>query len=181
MLLRVFIQETELAQSQFPTGVPVTLTDYFRHSIPRLEYLHLHDLMDKPCSEILCSSMSCVAQIATLWPQTLNVMSDYASPTMCSDPEQMIAFENKFSIMDIDGESVTYELVARVIFSSNHFTSQIRFGGKAYTYNDCVCNGHLVESNDQYLLEKHDSRSVYYVYNRTSAKSMVSVTFIINL
>ncbi|KAF8951007.1 hypothetical protein BDZ97DRAFT_2067954 [Flammula alnicola] len=85
-----------------------------------------------------------------------------------------VFFENSFKIPDHDGSYVTYELIGRVLFEGNHFTSQLRFGGRAYTYNDI--DGKLVPDTDSNLLETRDTRSVFYVYHRSSHKSMTSRT-----
>lgn len=156
------------------SGNTITLTGYFSCFIPRNGGGEiLHTVTDRRCSgdeTVSCSSAASITSISTIWPQVLNIRPD----NLVVDAKTVVEFEPKFSVADLDKSLVEYELVARVLFSSEHFTSEIQFGQHTYVYDDMKLRGQLVETANANLVSLSKSRVVYYVYHRTSQKSTVS-------
>jgi len=179
VFLSLNAHDVALAQEVSDNGI-VMLTDYFSHFIPRRNTGNhangttpLHTLEDIPCSERLCQENAPITQISTLWPQVLNIISD-SSCDSATQTKKRVQFQNSFTIPDADGTEITYELVGRVIHRTEHFTSQLRFGGKTFVYDDIKCAS-LVESDDPDLLVRPDTGCTYYVYHRKSEKAQVSL------
>jgi hypothetical protein len=103
----------------------------------------------------------------------LHLVSDTSTDAYIPNP---VNFTNRLSIIDEDGSSVTYELIARILHHKDHVTAQLRFDNSVYSYND-IGGGKLCQENDPTLLEKKNINSVFYVYHRTSDKATVRLKF----
>ena len=161
-------------------GAALTITDYFRHYIPRRRggndeqgTTPLH-VIPQMCREQGCGLMADTVSISVAWPQMLHLVSDTSSDSHIPNP---VDFTNRFSIIDQDGSNVTYDLIARILHHKDHFTAQLRFDSSVYSYND-IGGGKLRQENDPTLLEKKNTNSdVFYLYHRTSDKATVRTKF----
>jgi hypothetical protein len=156
-------------------GAPLTITDYFRHYIPRQRggnnaqgTTPLH-IIPQACREEGCGLMANTVSISVAWPQMLHLVSDMSTDSHIPNP---VDFTNRLSIVDEDGSNVTYELIARILYRKDHFTAQLRFNNSVYSYND-IGGGKLCLENDPTLLQHKNTNSVFYLYHRTSAKATV--------
>jgi len=163
-------------------GVPLTITDYFRHYVPRRwggSYAQgttpLH-VIPELCGKQKCGLMANTVSISVSWPQMLHLVSDTSTDSYTPNP---VDFTNRLHIIDEDSSKVTYELVARILHHKDHFTAQLRFEHTVYSYND-IGGGKLHQENDSALLERWNTNSVYYLYHRTSVKATVSLQFLFN-
>lgn len=159
------------------TDKTITLNDYFLCFIPRNtvgEVLHTQPALIRcPCGSVSCGSTASLTHISTLWPQVLNIRPE----NLVSDPKTEVSFQSRFSIPDLDGVVVEYELVGRVLHKNDHFTAEFQFGQRTYTYDDMKRSGHLVESENANLVSTFNPTTVYYVYHRISEKSKVCLTY----
>ncbi|PPQ81362.1 hypothetical protein CVT26_014503 [Gymnopilus dilepis] len=162
------LNDDEVRVARHTAGrIPVNLTDYFSHVIPRVPggrdanaTTALHKLPAELCSEPSCFSMAFITEITTRWPQILNI-SHYANV----DPSQEVLYEDFVTISNSDGTTVVYELVGRAFHRVNHFVSQLRIGGEWYFYNDL--KGHLEKSSNSNPMDD-GYEPTYYVYHRRS-------------
>ncbi|KAH6891541.1 hypothetical protein BKA70DRAFT_1119941, partial [Coprinopsis sp. MPI-PUGE-AT-0042] len=84
------------------------------------------------CSHAACSSITTLAEMIISWPKVLSIslqITGFRSPP---------SFGDVVEIKDIDGSCITYELVGRALHEHQHFTSQIRYLGRIFSYNDIL-------------------------------------------
>lgn len=131
-----------------------------------------------PCSRSSCSKEATLTEVTVSWPKILSFTVD---DTVNTTPP---IFDNIITIHDVDGTQVTYDLVGRTVYGQSHYTSQIRYQGKTYSYNDMVSSGDsapdgipsLIKVNDEGVLPSTPTNksAPLYVYHRTSIKAVVS-------
>ncbi|KAF9547410.1 hypothetical protein CPC08DRAFT_648784, partial [Agrocybe pediades] len=174
-------RDINMVNNFIPTAptTSITLGNYFSHAIPRASLYKsgkhgqlLHTLEHTRCNS--CKSSAPLVEITTIWPHTLHIEYIGSRDLPRTREPPMVSYPHNFVIEDESESQVSYELVGRVLHDSNHFTSEIRIAGTAYTYNDMKAGGKLVQHKDNKLLESPNSHAVYYVYHRTSTHDKVS-------
>ncbi|KAG2004428.1 hypothetical protein CC2G_015288 [Coprinopsis cinerea AmutBmut pab1-1] len=162
-------------------GHTISIGNYLTRWIPNTKEsvdspLHVHHGV-ADCSQKSCSHRSSFVEATISWPRILCLstlpLADGSATPKAAYPSRP-TFDNKITIMDDEG-TVTYELVGRSIFhhEQQHFTSQVRFRNKTFTYDDITSGGDtlLLPSTDDGLLQSTVQRDMLYVYYRTSTKA----------
>ncbi|KAH6913743.1 hypothetical protein BKA70DRAFT_1518446 [Coprinopsis sp. MPI-PUGE-AT-0042] len=120
-----------LSQSEAVPSIPIDL--YFSRWVPMVGTLPLHGLHTaEACSHTACNSTATLADMIISWPKILSIslqITGFRSPPTLGDVVE---------IKDLDGSCITYELVGRVLHQGQHFTSQIRYLGRTFNYNDIL-------------------------------------------
>lgn len=176
----IFQDDSRTVHNILGPHASLTLSSYFQHLVPcstggnfSQGTTPLHSLPDNPCFEPTCSSQSSTIHISTSWPQILHLIPDLQSNGALTDP---VLFTNTLQIADTDGSHVTYDLIAHVCYDHRrqHFTSEFQLDNLVYTYDDMLYDGILHQYDNMDLFKSTSRNTEFYVYHRTSTKSMVS-------
>lgn len=162
----------DLAMTQAIHGPDITTTQYMTHFIPRrlMGQSHngttvLHNLPSEACRHADCSHNASISSIKTSWPPILHLLAETFTT---STPGGSVTIEPAFSIPDGKDGVVTYQLVGRIIYQTNHFVSEINIAGHTYYYDDMKRNGTLQETSPPHIRDMPFTQSIFLVYNRSS-------------
>lgn len=173
---------TTVLRKIYPNG-DITVAHYLDHYIPRNDAKqpdHAH-LTTAAGSCTTCAGPTTATSVRISWPKILtcstkefvqNPTPDSVWPTRLHWPEQ-------FSITDpLDHEEVEYRLVGHIHHEGgNHYTADIRFNGRSYSYNDMAGGRKPYSPLKEIKAAKSLSKSQTipgHVYVRLSSKHTVS-------
>ncbi|KAH6906610.1 hypothetical protein BKA70DRAFT_1401368 [Coprinopsis sp. MPI-PUGE-AT-0042] len=166
----------------------IDINNFFDHFIPcrhsgSPRYLPVHTLPARACTDRGCNAMQRVDSVTCMWPNILFIRSDNYGDTRGAPASPRLKMKNHLAIPGSNGDDpVSYELVGRVLHQhfnqssgvQGHFTAELRLDGKTFTYDDNSNGGRLIPSSDSQLLVSQRSDSFFYVYHRTSEKTLTT-------